>query len=182
MDVDDQGRPLPPSDAGELETLVGFLDFHRATLAWRTGGLDDTQLATVLPPSAMTLGGLLTHLAYVEDHWFHDVVAEQPRREPWSGVDWAVDRDWDWDHAARLGGDGARALWTASVERSREVVAQQLADATTTAEALDRTHVAWGGRGRASLRWVLVHMVEEYSRHNGHADLLRESIDGQVGE
>jgi len=182
MDVDEQGRPLPPSDAGELETLLGFLDFHRATLAWRTGGLDDAQLATALPPSTMTLGGLLTHLAYVEDLWFHDVVAEQPRREPWSEVDWAADRDWDWDHAARLGGDGARELWTASVERSRDVVAQQLAGASSPAEALDRTHPAWGGRGRASLRWVLVHMVEEYSRHNGHADLLRESIDGQVGE
>ena len=178
--TDDHGRPEPPLAAGEAATLLGFLDFQRATFEWRCRGLDDDQLRVALPPTTMTLGGMLKHLAYVEDYWFTEVVAGEPSPEPWAGVDWHADEDWDWHSAADEPGDALRDLWSERVGRSRAVVASRLAPAE--AEALAATHSAWGGREHFSLRWVLVHMVEEYARHNGHADLVRESIDGETGE
>ena len=178
--VDEHGRPEPPLDGGEAATLLGFLDYQRATLAWKCGGLSDDQLRRRLHPSPMTLGGLLKHLARVEDSWFTEVVGEQPRPQPWAGADRASDEDWEWASAATQTGAELRTLWAERVERSRAVVAAELDRAG--AAALDDTHSAWGGRGKVSLRWVLLHMVEEYARHNGHADLLRESIDGQTGE
>ena len=176
VETDEFGRPETPLAGTELETLLGFLDHQRATLAWKCSGLDDQQLRTRLRPTAMTLGGLLKHLARVEDHWFSDVVAEGGTVEPWAGMPWAA----EWGSAADDTGHELRQLWAERVEASRRVVSAQLAGGG--AGALDATHPAWGGQGRPSLRWVLVHMVEEYARHNGHADLLREAIDGQTGE
>jgi uncharacterized damage-inducible protein DinB len=178
-DLDDHGRPEPPLDATEADTLLGFLDFHRATLEWKTRGLADEQLRTALAPSSMTLGGMLKHLALVEDHWFTEVAAGTPEPEPWASVDWAADRDWEWHSAAQDPGDALRALWAASVARSRTVTDRLLAEGP---EALGRLHARPTGQTQFSLRWILVHMVEEYARHNGHADLLREAIDGSVGE
>lgn len=178
--VDEHGRPEPPHDATEAATLLGFLEHQRATLAWRCRGLDDEQLRVALPPTSMTLGGMLKHLALVEDQWCTQVVGGEPVPEPWRSVDWDADRDWDWHSAAADAGDALRALWAERVERSRAAVSARL-DADP-AGALGTTHPAWGGRARVSLRWVLVHLVEEYARHNGHADLIRESIDGQTGE
>jgi len=178
--IDDYGRPEPPLESGETATLLGFLDYQRATLEWKSRGLSDAQLRVALPPTSMTLGGLLKHLALVEDHWFAQVVAGEPQPQPWAAIDWATDPDWDWHSADRDTGDELRALWAERVERSRAIVDAQLAEGET--EGLARSHSAWDGQGRVSLRWVLLHMVEEYARHNGHADLLRESIDGQTGE
>jgi uncharacterized damage-inducible protein DinB len=178
--IDEHGRPKPPLGAGEVATLQGFLDYQRATLAWKCRGLDDTQLRAKLPPSSMTLGGMLKHLAYVEDYWFGEVVGGQPRSEPWASVDWRATPDWDWQSAAGDTGDELRALWEERVSRARAVVGTELARGE--GEALAEMHPAWGGNGAVSLRWVLVHMVEEYARHNGHADLIRESIDGETGE
>ncbi len=174
-DLDEQGRPEPPVAGDEVATLLGFLDFQRATLAWRCAGLDDDQLRIKLPTSAISLGGLLKHLARVEDNWFSEVVAERDRLDPWAGMAWAA----EWENSAADTGEELRALWAQRVEASRRVVAAQLQAGAT---ALAATHPAWGGQGHPSLRWVLVHMIEEYARHNGHADLLRESIDGQTGE
>jgi hypothetical protein len=93
-------------------------------------------------------------------------------------VDWKADRDWDWSSAAADTPEQLRALWQDAVDRSRSLVAEALDDG-----GLDRLARRTWADGRApSLRWILVHMVEEYSRHNGHADLLRESVDGQTGE
>lgn len=180
-DVDEVGRPRFPLRGTEVETLLGFLDHQRATLAWKCRGLTDEQLRATLHPTAMTLAGMLKHLAYVEDYWFTEVVAERTQApEPWRDVDWAQDGDWDWTSAAADTGAQLRALWERSVERSRAVVAAEL---DGDAEAgLARAHEAWGGAGSVSLRWVLVHLVEEYARHNGHADLLREAVDGETGE
>jgi uncharacterized damage-inducible protein DinB len=178
--IDEQGRPEPPLAGDELATLLGFLDFQRATLEWKTRGLTDEQLRVSLLPSSMTLGGMLKHLALVEDYWFTETVAARPSPEPWAGVDWEADRDWDWHSAAEDSGDDLRALWRVTVERSRAVVREQLDGGVP--EGLARTHSAWGGRAQLSLRWVLTHMIEEYARHNGHADLLRESVDGETGE
>lgn len=178
-DPDAHGRPEPPLDAGEADTLLGFLEFHRATLEWKTSGLSEEQLCATLGPSTMSLGGMLKHLALVEDYWFTEVAAGQPAPEPWASVDWKADRDWDWHSADKDTGEALRALWAASVARSRAVVDRLLAEGP---DALDRVHARPSGRESMSLRWILTHMVEEYARHNGHADLLRESLDGSVGE
>jgi uncharacterized damage-inducible protein DinB len=178
--TDDHGRPEPPLESGEVATLLGFLDFQRATLEWKCRGLSDEQLRVTRPPSAITLGGMLKHLAMVEDYWFTEVIGGQPTPEPWASADTKADPDWEWHSAASDSGEELRALWAERVGRSRAVVQARLSQGEEA--ALSQAHPAWGGRGRASLRWVLVHMVEEYARHNGHADLIRESIDGQTGE
>jgi uncharacterized damage-inducible protein DinB len=177
---DDHGRPMPPQDAGEIATLLGFLDYQRATLEWKCRGLSDDQLRVALPPTSMTLGALLKHLAYVEDYWFTEVISGEPAPEPWASADTEAEPDWEWHSAVDDSGADLRALWAERVARSRTVVESRLSQGEGT--ALSETHSAWGGQGRASLRWVLVHMIEEYARHNGHSDLIRESIDGQTGE
>ncbi len=173
-DLEDR-RPDTPLTGREIETLLGFLDFQRATLEWKCHGLNDEQLAAPLHPTVMTLGGMLKHMARVEDYWFSEVVAEGGKQEPWASMEWAA----EWANFAAHEGNDLRRLWAESVERSRAIVTARLEAGES---ALDATHPAWGGRGRASLRWILVHMIGEYARHNGHADLLRESIDGQTGE
>jgi uncharacterized damage-inducible protein DinB len=178
--VDDHGRSEPPLEGGEAATLLGFLDFQRGTLRWKCDALGDEQLQKALPPTSMTLGGLLKHLALVEDYWFTEVVAEAPMPEPWASIDSEADPDWEWRTASADSGDELRAQWEESVERSRGSVASQLEESGEA--ALSTSHPAWGGAGRVSLRWVLTHMIEEYARHNGHADLIRESIDGETGE
>ncbi|HSV39647.1 MAG TPA: DinB family protein [Nocardioidaceae bacterium] len=171
--TDEQGRPLPPYAGTEKDTAVGFLDFLRATVTWKTDGLDAEQLAQQHPPSSMTLGGLLKHLAFVEDWWFsHRFLGE--RREPWASVDWRAQPDWDWDTAADHDPDELRALWRDAVDRSRATVAEADLDTQATSPLRDGSYV--------SLRWIVLHMIEEYARHAGHADLIRESIDGLTGE
>ena len=154
---------------GSLEPVAGWPVLDDAALARRLDG----------HPSEMTLGGLLKHLAFVEFFWFEVTAHGTPASEPWVSVDWDADPDWDWHSAAEDSAEDLRALWRESVERSRAVV-ERLLEAGPA--ALDATHPAWGGREQVSLRWILTHMIEEYARHNGHADPLREQIDGQVGE
>jgi len=180
LTTDDHGRPEPPTGGDEAETLLGFLEYQRATLTWKCQELGDEQLRIALPPSAMTLGGLLKHLAYVEDYWFTEVIGGEPEPEPWASGRPEADPDWDWNSAAVDSGDELRALWAERVNRSDAIVQAQLGE--DGAAALSKSHWAWGGQGRVSLRWVLAHMIEEYARHNGHADLIRESIDGQTGD
>jgi uncharacterized damage-inducible protein DinB len=176
--VDEQGRPEPPLAADETGTLLGFLDYQRATLDWKCSRLDAAALAATVGASSMTLGGLLKHLAYVEDHWCSRWLHGHAAAPPWDAVDWAADRDWDWHSAARDSPDQLRALWRDTVERSRALVGEALADG-----GLDRlAERRWPDGRSPSLRWILVHLIEEYARHNGHADLLRESVDGSTGE
>jgi len=175
VQIDEHGRPQLPVAAGETETLVGFLDYQRSTLEWKCRGLDDDQLRSTLPPTAITLAGLLKHLARVEDYWFGEVVAERPKREQWATMPWAA----EWDNHNDQTGSELRALWSSRVTAARQVAAAALAAGS---DPLATTHPAWDGQGHPSLRWVLTHMIEEYARHNGHADLLREAIDGQTGE
>ncbi|MCK6214828.1 DinB family protein [Micrococcus luteus] len=182
---DDQGRPEPPFAAGEAATLLGFLDFLRATIEWKTADLDTAALHRRLPghPSAMTLGGLLKHLAFVEFWWFEAVALGEPTSAPWVGADFDADPDWDWHSAAQDSAADLRALWQGQVERSRQIVVDLLAaDGDDGDAALARAHRIREGRDPVSLRWILTHMIEEYGRHAGHADLLREGIDGQTGE
>jgi uncharacterized damage-inducible protein DinB len=177
-DLDEHGRPEPPLAGDEVATLLGFLDFQRATLAWKCAGLDAAGLRATVGPSSMTLGGMLKHLADVEAGWVSRSLHGRDQRPPWDTVDWKADRDWDWNSAATDTPEQLRALWQDAVARSRSLVAEALDDG-----GLDRLARRTWPDGRApSLRWILVHMIEEYSRHNGHADLLRESVDGQTGE
>jgi uncharacterized damage-inducible protein DinB len=177
-DPDEHGRPEPPIAADETATLLGFLDFQRATLAWKCAGLDATGLRATVGASSMTLGGLLKHLALVEDSWFSRWLHGRDRQPPWDTVDWKADPDWEWRSAAEDLPEQLFMLWQNAVDRSRSLVAEALGDG-----GLERPARRTWPDGRApSLRWILVHMIEEYARHNGHADLLRESVDGLTGE
>jgi uncharacterized damage-inducible protein DinB len=177
-DLDEHGRPEPPVAGDEAATLLGFLDFQRATLVWKCGGLDAAGLNATVGASTMTLGGLLKHLALVEDHWFSRALYDRDQQTPWDTVDWHADADWEWHSAADDTPDELFTLWQDSVARSRSLVAEALADG-----GLDRlAQRSWPDGRSPSLRWIVVHMIEEYARHNGHADLLRESVDGLTGE
>ena len=177
-DIDEQGRTEPPVAADEVATLLGFLDYQRQTFAWKSGGLDAAGLAAVVGVSDMTLGGMLKHLAYVEEDWFAACLLGAPAGAPWIDVDWAADRDWEWHSAAQDTPEYLYGLWGASVEKARDCVATALRAGGPEQLAV-RT---WSDGRSPSLRWILCHMIEEYARHNGHADLLRESIDGVTGE
>jgi uncharacterized damage-inducible protein DinB len=177
-ELDEHGRPEPPLAVDELDTLVGFLEFQRSTLAWKCAGLDAESLQVTVGVSPMTLGGMLKHLAYAEQDWFRRWLHDLDRQPPWDTVDWKSDPDWDWHSAADDEPDELRAFWQQTVARSRELLADALADG-----GLDQLARRNWPDGRApSLRWILCHMIEEYARHNGHADLIRESIDGETGE
>ncbi|TYB47073.1 DinB family protein [Nonomuraea sp. PA05] len=177
-DIDEQGRPEPPLDGDELATLVGYLEFHRATLAWKCAGLDASGLKATVGASSMTLGGMLKHLSYVENHWFSVHLHDREGQPLWTTVDWKSDPDWEWHSAAEDTPEELHALWQDAVSRSRLLLDEALADG-----GLGRlSGRAWPDGRRVSVRWILVHMIEEYARHNGHADLIRESVDGLTGE
>jgi hypothetical protein len=175
MTTDEHGRPEPENAAGELDTLLQFLDFLRATLAWKTDGLDDGGLRRRLPPSSMSLGGMLHHLAYVEDFWFGCRLAGRSPAPPWNDVDWDADPEWDWHAADDLDEATIKERWRAAVEQSRAHLRDILRHGDL--DTMERRP-----EPAVNVRWVLVHMIEEYARHAGHADLLRESIDGVTGE
>jgi len=177
-DLDEHGRPEPPLAADETATLLGFLEYQRATFAWKCGGLDAAGLRATVGASSMSLGGMLKHLAYVEADWFSRWLHGRDRQPPWDTVDWKADPDWEWHSAAHDSPEQLFALWQDAVARSRSLAAKALADG-----GLGRlARRAWPDGRAPSLRWILCHMIEEYARHNGHADLLRESVDGSTGE
>jgi uncharacterized damage-inducible protein DinB len=178
LSIDDHGRPEPPVNAGEVEAALGFLDYQRATLQWRVRGLDAAGLSATTAASTMTLGGILKHMAFVEDHWFSVFLHDAPKAEPWASADWEADRDWEWHSAAADTPEQLLALWQAAVQRSRELVAHALPNG-----GLDQVaRRTWDNGDAPNLRWIVLHMIEEYARHNGHADLLREAVDGETGE
>ena len=177
-DVDEHGRPEPPAAGDETATLLGFLDYQRATLAWKCAGLDSGGLNATVGVSSMTLGGMLKHMAYVESDWFSRSLYGRDRQPPWDAVDWKADPDWEWHSAADNTSEQLITLWQDAVTSSRALVAEALPNG-----GLDQlARRTWPDGGAPSLRWIVVHMIEEYARHNGHADLLRESVDGQTGE
>ena len=168
-------RTDPPETGTELDQLTSYLDLQRATMLWKCEGLAAEQLAQPHPPSTLTLGGLLNHLALVEDSWLRVRFAGLPDDDLWAGIDWDADPDHEFRTAADVGPDELRRRYEQACARSREVVAG--------AENLDQLSVRPRGTGpRFQLRWVLLHLIEETARHAGHADLLREAIDGATGE
>jgi uncharacterized damage-inducible protein DinB len=175
IDLDADPRGDPPTRADERATIVGFLRWQRETLEMKCAGLDAASLARRgVEPSTLSLLGLVRHLADVERGWFRRVLAGQDA-PPHFGS--ATDPDEDFNGAAPDPALVAEAwqVWRAEVEFADRFVAEA-PDLDITGKVPD----PW--RGPMSLRWVLLHMVEEYARHNGHADLLRQQIDGRVGQ
>jgi uncharacterized damage-inducible protein DinB len=155
--------------------LVEYLDYQRETVLSKTSGLSQAQLGQTHPPSNLTLGGLLYHLSLVEEDWMEVRFAGLPEREPWASVDWDDDPNWEFRTSASLDPGELQARYRDACERSRQVVSGSTGLDQASATALqDGSHF--------SLRWVLLHLIEETARHAGHADLLREAIDGLVGE
>jgi uncharacterized damage-inducible protein DinB len=164
-------RVGPPLRGDERETLRAFLDYHRATLAMKCDGLSDEQLRErSSPPSTLSLLGLVRHLAEVERTWFRRVMNAEQVGMVWSDQEDDFQRAYDATGSTRA---EAFTAWQAEVEISRRIERE--------AASLDVTaHQARWGED-VSLRLVMVHMIQEYARHNGHADLLREAVDGSVG-
>jgi uncharacterized damage-inducible protein DinB len=168
----------PPVAGNEIDTLLGALERQRRYVAWKCGNLDPSGLRATLGPSAMTLGGLLKHLALGEDDWFSVKLHGRDRCPPWNTVDWDADPEWEWRTAADDRPDQLMSMWQDAVTRSRTLVAEALAEG-----GLDRPAAfTWPDGRTPSLRRLIMDMIEEYARHVGHADLLRESADGLVGE
>lgn len=166
----DDPRPAPPRAGDERDMLSAFLDWHRQTFELKCSGVAAERLSERgIPPSQLSLHGLLRHLAGVERWWFRvQFAGEEVPLLYYSDED--PDQDFD-----DLDGDVAEAfaVWRAECARSRDIVAN--------ASSLDDTSVQAARGEPVSLRWVLMHQIAEYARHNGHADLLRERIDGATG-
>jgi hypothetical protein len=163
-------RVIAPFEADERTTLTGFLDFQRATLAVKCEGLTDDQLRQrAVPPSRLSLLGLVRHMAEVERNWFRPVLGGDPM-----ALYFGSEMDWEASFREVATADAAEAfrIWRAECDHSRALVA--------VAPSLDVR--GFRHSGYVSLRWVITHLIEEYARHNGHADLLRERLDGSTGE
>ncbi|WP_030461199.1 DinB family protein [Kitasatospora sp. NRRL B-11411] len=166
-------RTSPPFAADEATMLGAWLDFHRATLALKCAGLSPDQLRErACPPSSLSLLGLVRHMAEVERHWFRKVLDGQDLGT--DGRYWTEEfPDGDFDLV-----DGADPVADTAVWQEEVAFARSAA----TGLPLDTVGKSRWRDNEVTLRWILVHMIEEYARHNGHADLLRERIDGSTGE
>ena len=173
MTDDSSFRSYPENAGDERTTLTGFLDYQRGTLEWKCAGLTPEELARrATPPSTLSLLGIVRHLADVERTWFRRRITNESV-PPIFFTDAEPDLDFDGAVADPEVVAAAFSAWRREVARAREI---------TSAVKLDDTFIHPGMGERLSVRWVLTHMIEEYARHNGHADLLREAIDGQTGE
>jgi hypothetical protein len=178
--MNDLDTPWEPPLAGtEVEQLLGALDRLRTTFRWKADDLDAAGLGVRVGASALTIGGLLKHLAACEDVMFTAKLTGSPLGAPWDALGWDGGGDW----SVTFDTDGFSpqqlyALWDGAIERSRTRLGKALADG-----GLDQpVHAAWPGGRHASLRRLVCDLIEEYGRHTGHADLLREAVDGRVGE
>jgi hypothetical protein len=165
-------RTDPPHVADERTSLDAWLDFHRATLLWKCDGLTPEQLVLrSAEPSTMSLLGLVRHMAEVERGWFRQFVDGEDVPDLYGSED---DPDGDFDNVDPARADEDFAIFRAEVDAARAVAARYA----------DLGHLTHRGRRDfdIDLRWVYVHMIEEYARHNGHADLIRERIDGVIGD
>jgi hypothetical protein len=166
-------HPVPEcKDGTEAEMLCFALDRVRAQFAWKTGRLDAEQLRRRFPPSTMTLAGLIKHMAFVEDG-FTAGAGGRKQSPPWNTMGWAEGNRWAWDSAVTDEPETLYGLWYGAVERSRIEWREISADGGLAART--------GGEGSFTRRRILIDLLEEYLKHTGHADLLREAVDGLVG-
>lgn len=172
--ISDIVRPEPPQAGAEKETLTGFLDWQRLTVLVKIDGVSDADLRRPMVPSGTSMLGMVKHLAYVERWWFQKVFMDQDVSFPWSEDDWNADFRIEADETTQDIVD----LYKRESDVSRAIIAAASLD------DLSRYVKTEGhkGLGTTSLRWILLHMLEEVARHNGHADILREMIDGTTGE
>lgn len=161
----------PATTADERTTLVGFLGYFRTVLERKVHDLDEQQVRVRVAASSIDLLGLVRHMAEVERWWFRQVFTAEVS----DGVFGDDDPEIEWHHGPDDTLADALTCWRAEVTRADEIVAATAS--LDTVAAFSGSH-----RGEVSLRWILVHMIEEYARHCGHADLLREAIDGGVGD
>ena len=167
----------PPVAATEAEQLIASLDRLRTTFRFKADGLDPAGLDTRLPTSTLTLGALLKHLAAMEDYATTHKLAGEPLGEPWDSFGWDGSTDWELESAVEDTPEQLYDLYDGAVDRSRTRIAAALADG-----GLDHPVHASDDRGHANLRRLVLDLIEEYGRHTGHADLIREAVDGRVGE
>jgi hypothetical protein len=171
-------KPWEPPLAGTDQTqLVGALERLRTVFRWKADGLEAAGLAQRTGKSSLTLGGLLKHLALIEDYYFTEQLDGAPLGGRWPEIDWDADPTWEFTSAAGDSPETLYGLWDQAVQRSRERLA-----ATLAAGGLDQPVAANVDGEHASLRRLLTDLVEEYGRHTGHADLLREAVDERTGE
>jgi uncharacterized damage-inducible protein DinB len=164
-------RGMPPLQADERATLDGWLDFYRTTLAQKCDGLTDEQLRTAsVPPSRLTLLGLAQHMAEVERNWFRRVLLGEDAAPIYDPTADPHGADGGFDLSPGASSHGARTTWEDEIAQAR---------ANCAGRSLDDTSPFMGGR--VTLRWIYNHMIGEYARHSGHADLIRERIDGATG-
>ena len=163
----------PPRTAGEREMLLSYLDFYRAVLVRKCADLGAEQLRTTVAPSGLSLARLLRHMAWVEDVWFAQVLHGRAPGAEWAGAEWTTQPDWEMDTADGLSPGELGRQFDEAVAHSREAL---------DSVGLDHLAADPGRHGATSLRWIVVHMIEEYARHCGHADIIRESVDGRVGD
>ena len=176
--IDESGRTEPPLASDETTTLIGFLEYQRATFGLKTSGLGAIGLQARVGDSTMTLGGMLKHLAYYEDHWFSHRLCGNERLPMWNDEHWDSDPDWEWNSAAQDSPAELRSRWQQAVSRSRDQLSRALVE-----DGLNQPALRGLPDARIpTARWIVLHMIEEYARHNGHADLIREVVDGLVGE
>jgi len=168
----------PPLAGTEAEQLIGALNRLRTTFRYKVDDLDAAGLNARLGVSALTLGGLLKHLASVEDYYSTTKLRGAPIGEPWESLGWNGDNEWEFTSAADDHPETLYSLWDGAVDRARSRIAAALAGG----DLGQPIHAAAGDGTHASLRRLLCDLLEEYGRHTGHADLLREAVDGRTGE
>jgi hypothetical protein len=171
-------EPDPAAPRTEAAALIAVLERNRRTFAWKTAGLDGAGLRAKTAASELTLGGLVKHVALVEADWLAVKLAGLDYGDPWDAVDFDADPDWEWRTGALDEPQALDALWRAAVRRSRAVVAEVVAERGLDGPA----SFGWPDGRTPTVRDMLLDMIEEYARHTGHADLLREAADGRVGE
>ena len=168
----------PPFAGSEVEHLLGSLDRLRATFRWKTDGLDEAELGRRIPSSGLTLGGLLKPLAVQEDYASAVKISGGSMPDSWENHSWDSDPDWEFTSGAQEPPELLYGLYDGAVVRSRASVRAAIDErglsGDSAVELRDGTH--------ASIRRILFDLVEEYARHLGHTDLLREAVDGRSGE
>jgi uncharacterized damage-inducible protein DinB len=167
-----------PATVTETDSLLSVLERNRRIFAWKTAGLDEQGLRATTAASSMTLGGLIKHVALVEADWLAVKLAGLGYGSPWEAVDFDTDPDWEWRTGALDSPNEVYGLWRDAVERSRAVVAEVIEKRGLDGPAA----FTWPDGRTPTVRAMLLDMIEEYARHTGHADILREAVDGRVGE
>ena len=171
-------QPSPQATPTEAESLLAVLERNRRTFAWKTSGLDENGARATTAASTMTLGGLVKHMALVEADWLAVKLAGREYGPPWEAVDFDADPDWEWRTGALDSQDEVYALWRSAVGRSRQLVTTVIEERGLDGPA----SFTWSDGRTPTVRAMLLDMIEEYARHTGHADILREAVDGRVGE